>query len=33
VPNWGNWGITYTALCAVSVSGTIVTVSATVNAR
>lgn len=33
VPNWGNWQIDYTASCTVSVSGTVITVLASVNAR
>lgn len=33
VPNWGNWGIDYTAACDVSVSGNTITVAAKVNAH
>jgi len=33
VPNWGNWQINYTASCNVSVSGTVITVLAKVNAH
>lgn len=32
-PNWGNWQVTYTSSCTVSVSGTQMTVVANVNAR
>jgi len=33
VPNWGNWQIDYTSSCNVSVSGTVITVIAKVNAH
>lgn len=33
VPNWGNWGVKYTASCNISVSGTVITVVANVKAR